>query len=182
MLGPRIVGERVTLAPMTLDHLEPFTRWFADPLVTRYLLRIEPPSMKQEVEWYEAMCADPNRVNWGVFVGESETLIGTTGIEAINWRHRHASSGTLLGDRSYWGKGLGSETMRLRTAYGFQHLGLEKLKSSAFADNAGSRRSLEKAGYRQSGLERREIFRDGRWHDIVLYEVLREEWERTGVS
>jgi RimJ/RimL family protein N-acetyltransferase len=35
-----------------------------------------------------------------------------------------------------------------------------------------------KAGYAQSGVQREEAFRDGRYHDIWCGEVLREDWER----
>jgi len=174
MLGPTIVGERLTLAPIEPEHLPLFCRWFADPEVTRYLLLTNPPSLKQEQEWYDAMCRDERRVNWGILV--DGVMVGTTSIERIDWRNRHASSGTLIGDRTYWRRGLGSEAMRLRTAYGFRELNLEKMKSGAFAENVGSQRSLERAGYRRVGLEEREIFRDGRWHDIMLYQILREEW------
>ena len=43
-------------------------------------------------------------------------------------------------------------------------------------DNIGSRRCLEKAGYRQYGVARRHIFRAGKWHDMWLADVLRDEW------
>lgn len=104
--------------------------------------------------------------------------VGATSLENDNFQNRNAASGTIIGDKRYWGRGVGSASMRLRTHYAFHQLGLEKLKSAAFAENTGSRRSLEKAGYTQSGIERREIFREGAWHDIILYELLREDWLR----
>ena len=48
--------------------------------------------------------------------------------------------------------------------------------AAVFAENIGSRRALEKAGYRQYGLARREEFRHNKWHDMWLAEVLRDEW------
>ena len=42
-----------------------------------------------------------------------------------------------------------------------------------------SKRALQKAGYRQSGTQHEEMYRDGRWHDIWMGEVLREDWEKT---
>ncbi len=174
MLGPLIVGEQIALAPLGAEHLEPFCRWFADQEVIRYLLVQFPPSLKQEQEWYDAMVRDERRINWGIFV--DGTLVGTTSLEGIDWRNRHASSGTVIGDKAYWRRGIGSEAMRLRTDYAFRQLGFEKLKSSAFAENAASRASLARAGYREIGIQRREYFREGRWHDVVLLEILREEW------
>lgn len=174
MLGPVVQGERITLAPLTVEHLEPYTRWFADMEVTRYLLNYIPPSMKQEEEWFDAMTRNPDIIHWGIFV--DGVHVGGTAIAQINWAHRHGLGGTMIGDTSYWRRGIGSEAMRLRTDYAFRQLGLQKMKSAAFAQNTGSRRSLEKAGYRQTGIEQRDRFRDGRWHDTILYEILREEW------
>jgi RimJ/RimL family protein N-acetyltransferase len=37
---------------------------------------------------------------------------------------------------------------------------------------------LQKAGYRQIGIEREESWRDGQWHDHWLCEVLRSDWEK----
>jgi RimJ/RimL family protein N-acetyltransferase len=36
-----------------------------------------------------------------------------------------------------------------------------------------------KAGYREVGIEREHFFREGRWHDHWVGEVLRADWERT---
>ena len=78
-----------------------------------------------------------------------------------------------------WRKGYGSEAAVLRTRYAFEMLGLEKLKTEVFAENIASRRVLEKAGYQTVGLQRREVFRHGRWHDLWLGEVLRDDWLAT---
>ena len=84
----------------------------------------------------------------------------------------------MIGDKSEWRRGYASEAMRLRTDYAFMELGLRKVWTGVWLPNAGSRRALEKAGYRQCGLMRRHVFVDGQWHDVWLAEVLREDWER----
>jgi RimJ/RimL family protein N-acetyltransferase len=48
MLGTILSGERVRLRAPALDDLPTFIRWFAEPEVTRYLLRRYPPSPAQE--------------------------------------------------------------------------------------------------------------------------------------
>ena len=85
----------------------------------------------------------------------------------------------MIGEKDEWGKGYAGEAMRLRTRYGFRELGLESLTTSAVIANEGSRRGLERAGYRQCGVRRHHYFIDGCWHDVWLGEVLRDEWEAT---
>ena len=175
MLGPVLIGERgVRLAPITIEMLPTFVGWFADTDVTRYLTLRFPPSPAMEQEWFDRTASSPEDIVWAVLVGER--LIGTTGIHRIHWLNRRALTGNLIGEKTEWGKGYGSETVRLRTRFAFTELGLEKLTTKVFVENVGSRRALEKAGYRQCGLARRDEWRHGRWHDMWLGEVLRDEW------
>jgi RimJ/RimL family protein N-acetyltransferase len=48
--------------------------------------------------------------------------------------------------------------------------------TSSIVENEASRRAAISAGYRECGRWRRHLYRDGRWHDMWLGEVLRDEW------
>lgn len=174
MFGPEIVGERVRLVPLTAEMLPNYVRWFADPEVIRYMALIAPPSLEMEREWYEKAARSESDLLWAVMVGEAH--VGSTGLHRIDWRNRRAITGNLIGDKSVWGKGYGSEAVRLRTRFAFEMLGLEKLSTHVFVENVASRRVLEKSGYQTVGIARREVFRHGRWHDMWLGEVLRDDW------
>lgn len=176
MFGPILRGTKIHLAPPQPSYLETYIRWFADLMVTRYLSIPSTLSLKQEEEWFERMSSAPDHVVWAILLNEDDTLIGNTGLHSIDWRHRHAESGIMIGETVHWGKGYASEAMRLRTAYAFSELGLEKVGTRVYDDNVASRRALEKAGYRQCGLLRRQRFGGGKWHDEWLGEILRDEW------
>jgi [ribosomal protein S5]-alanine N-acetyltransferase len=171
MLGPILTGERVRLAPPTPALLETYCGWFADSDVTRYLDLIYPPSLSMETEWFEKTARSETDIVWAVFV--DDTPIGTTALHGVNWRNRNATTGNLIGEKSFWGQGYASEAVALRTRFAFETLGLEKLKTVVYAENVASRRVLEKNGYETCGLRRRELWRFGRWHDLWLGEALR---------
>jgi RimJ/RimL family protein N-acetyltransferase len=174
MLGPTVRGETISLEPAQPADLPTFVRWFADTEVTRYLLVRFPPSQSQEEEWYAATARSTSTVHWKM-VAEGRT-VGVTGIHDIDWLNRHAITGLIIGERDAWGRGYASEAVRLRTAYAFDDLGLERLETQSFADNLPMHRVLEKAGYRTIGRRQRFYWRGGRWHDSLLFELLREEW------
>jgi RimJ/RimL family protein N-acetyltransferase len=178
MFGPIIHGTLISLVPPQSEYLASYVRWFADTDVTRHLLLRNPPSLQQEATWFERVAGSQEDIVWAIVLNEGERLIGNTGLHQINWRHRHAHSGIMIGEKDQWGKGYASEAMRLRTAYAFHELGLEKILTSVYADNHGSRRALEKAGYRQCGLLRRQRYYAGTWHDEWMGEILRDEWEQ----
>lgn len=176
MYGPVLTGEKVTLRPPRADEAKLFIGWFADTQVTRYMLTRFPPALYQEEEILKKLGESKDDVFW--VIEADGRAVGATGIHGIDWMNAHGTTGIIIGDRSCWGRGYASEAMRIRTRYAFRELNLHKLKSSAFADNAASRRALEKAGYREIGVAREDIWREGRWHDHWLAEVLRADWER----
>lgn len=150
--------------------------WFEDMEVTSRISVRLPPSLELERDWLKRMAEDQNSILWAI--DHEGRLVGTTGIHAIDWAGQHGTTGTLIGDRTAWGKGIAREMMRLRADFAFTQLPLRKLKSGYLEGNEASRRAQEGAGYREVGRLRQEIFRDGRWLDLILTEILREDWER----
>jgi RimJ/RimL family protein N-acetyltransferase len=174
MYGPVIKGKLVRLRPPTQEDAVVMIRWFEDLETTRFLGRRDPPSLEMEKEWIESTAKDPNSVVW-VVDGEGHP-VGTTGIREIDWKNGFGTTGTLIGDRSVWGKGIGREAMQLRTRYAFTQLPLRKLKSGYFDGNVASGRAQAAAGYREVGRYRADRYVDGQWVDEVVTEVMRDDW------
>ena len=176
MFGPVIQGSRFRLRPLRPADAEAMIAWFEDQEVTARLKLRHVPSLASELEWLERAGKEPNTIQWGI---EHEgRLVGTTGIHAISWANQRGTTGTLIGDRTAWGKGIAGELMRLRADYAFTQHPFVKLKSGYLEGNEASRRAQAAAGYREVGRLRHEFFRDGRWIDHILTELLREDWER----
>jgi RimJ/RimL family protein N-acetyltransferase len=175
--GPVVEGKLVRLRPPKPEDAQVMITWFEDMEVTRFLLFRNPPSIEAELEWLDRMARDPNQVVW--VVEHNGQAVGTTAIHEINWRDGGATTGTVIGDKAVWGKGLGRELMQLRAWYAFTELPLRKLKSSYTDGNEASARAQAAAGYREVGRYRADKWVEGRWRDHVLTEVLREDWERS---
>jgi RimJ/RimL family protein N-acetyltransferase len=177
VLGAVLEGARIRLEPPRADHLPAFVRWFADPEVTRYLQRRHPPSPRQEGAWLESMADSEQDIVWAVVLRDGGDLIGVLGLHRIDWQQRHLWIEISLGEPATWGKGYGTEAVRIATAYAFRELGCEKVLASVYSGNDASLRMLDRLGYRQSGLLRRQTFFGGEWHDEWLGEILREDWK-----
>lgn len=175
MLGPVLQGEKISLEPVRAEFLPEFIRWFSDMSVTRYLLRRTPMSLKQEEEWFDTISKASDSVQWAITLEGAP--IGVTGIHHIDTIDRGAMTGAIIGVRSEWGKGFATEAVRLRTDFAFQELNLERLETMSFAENMGMHKALERSGYRKIGTRTRSQYREGRWHDTILFELLRSEWD-----
>lgn len=151
--------------------------WFEDLEVTRFVKLRNPPSVEAEKEFLERMARDPNAVFWAV---EHEgRLVGGTSIVSIDWKLGSGTTGTIIGDKSVWGRGIARELMQLRAAYAFTQQPLRKLKSAYLEGNVASARAQHAAGYKNVGRWQQDRFVDGKWVDHVLTELLREDWEKS---
>jgi RimJ/RimL family protein N-acetyltransferase len=174
MYGPVIQGKLIRLRPPKPADAEVMIGWFDDMEATRFLQLRNPPSMEMEKEWLESTGKDPNSVIW--VIEADARAVGTTGIREIDWKNGFGITGTLIGDKTQWKKGIGREAMQLRARYAFTAMPLRKLKSSYFDGNVASGRAQAAAGYREVGRFRADRYVDGRWVDEIITEVLREDW------
>ena len=105
--------------------------------------------------------------------------IGTVGLTKIDCRSRNAEWGRfMIGDKKYLGKGYGLEAMYLIAQYAFTHLNLHRLYLKVFAWNKNARAMFESFGFREEGTLREQVFRDGKYHDIVIYGMLGNEFKK----
>jgi RimJ/RimL family protein N-acetyltransferase len=161
-------GERVKLVPLDKRHLEALRRWRSDPEVTRYRVTQAAPTPEEMRVWL-----DHNRAA-GVLMwlikdehGRPNGYIDLFDLDGVN---RKAELSLMIGERDVWGKG-----------YAFQSvatlgLGQHKVYLSVFAENAAARRAYAACGFREDGVLRDDVCRDGSWHDQILMSVLEHEF------
>lgn len=172
-------GEKVQLRAIERRDLENCLKWINDPEVTRYLLITDPVSAVAEEKWIEAAARgdSPNSKQFTVETLDGD-YVGQIGLHEIDWRHRHATAGIVIGVKEYWDKGYGSDAMRTLLRYAFDTLNLHKVSLGAFADNKRALRTYEKCGYRTIGVQREHRYSYGRYQDEVMMEVLEDEFRR----
>ena len=174
MYGAVMRGVKANLRPPTDDEIPALARQIRDPEGHPY----DAPSLRAASwweEWFRKSAESPNKVLWAVDV--EGKAIGTTNIRDIEWINRTAVTGISI-LKEYWGRGVGSEAIALRTAYAFRELNLNKLKTYTAYENEPIKRALRKVGYREVGVSRQERYLHGRFRDEWLAELLREDWER----
>jgi len=174
--GPVIQGKLVRLRPPKPEDASPMVGWFEDLEVTHFGGRRKALSLEMENSWLERTARDLDSVVWVIEV--DGRAVGMTTIREMDWKNGFGITGTVIGDRSLWGRGIGRETMQLRSRYAFTQLPLRKLKSSYFEGNTASGRAQAAAGYREVGRYRADRYVDGKWVDEVMTEVLREDWQK----
>ena len=73
------------------------------------------------------------------------------------------------------GKGYGVEAQQLLAEYLFSVYPIMRVEASTDITNSAEMRALEKAGFTREGILRKAQWRNGNWHDLVIYSKLRGE-------
>jgi len=80
-------------------------------------------------------------------------------------------------DPAHQGNGYATEAVREALRLCFEELGVRRVVALAFADNAASRRLMERVGMRhEATLVQESLHRELGWLDGVSYALLAEEW------
>lgn len=171
-----IEGERVYLREVRpSDVNENYYRWMNDPEVTQYLeSRFYPNSMEGLREYVASKLGDRDNVFLAIVLKEGDRHIGNIKLGPINWIHRVADVGILIGEKDCWSKGYATEALRLVVDYAFRKLNLHKVTAGCYANNQGSRKAFEKAGFQVYGVRKEQCFWNGQYVDGVLLGIVRE--------
>jgi [ribosomal protein S5]-alanine N-acetyltransferase len=121
---------------------------------------------------FAAQDEDPSNLAIEVH-GEAAGGIGFVG--GSDLERFSAEIGYWLGE-TYWGRGIATEALVLVTDYVFKQRNMLRLFALPFADNAGSTRVLEKAGYVREGILRASAVKFGQARDQAMYSRINPEW------
>jgi RimJ/RimL family protein N-acetyltransferase len=172
------MDDEVTLQPVTEDGLSFLERLTCDPAWTgphEWHGWPEPGALRRS--WAEnGMLGDAGGV---LIVVHGADLAG-----CVSWRktqtgpHCHYWSIGIGLAPEFRGRGYGVAAQRLLARYLFAHTqGVNRVQAETEITNVAEQRALEKAGFTREGVLRGATFRAGKWHDQVLYSVLRAEIE-----
>ncbi len=172
-----LYGEKIYLRGMLEEDLNVYGEWIDNPEVTYYMeMGAKPYSAQDKAALYKE-ATDCNEAVVCVIVEKSTGKpVGTIGLYLIQWICRRAQFRILIGDSQVWDKGYGTEATKLVVKYGYERLNLETIYLGVNEENLRAIRSYEKAGFVHEGRQRRFVYRNGRYYDVVNMSMLREEY------
>jgi RimJ/RimL family protein N-acetyltransferase len=104
--------------------------------------------------------------------GERDIADTTLNIER---RFNQAELGYWIG-KPFWNRGYATEAAIAVIRFGFASLDLNRIASRHFSRNPASGRVMQKAGLRHEGTARQSMIKWGKYEDLQLYAILREDW------
>ncbi len=178
---PRVTGERVMLREYRAEDIGDIRKWVNDPVTTRYLsTRFWPAqTMVDSEEFLSRMLqSSHNAYNFVIADLKDERYIGQLDMFRVDWRLRCGELGMVIGDAGDRGRGIGREALLLMQDFAFRTLGMERLELEVHMENQAARQCYQNAGFFLEGVKRHAFFSEGKFCDVGILSVLREEYEQ----
>lgn len=175
---PTMVTDRLILRPVRMSDAQDLFEYSSDPEVARHVLWDAHRSIHQTRAYIRYLLRQYRNAAPGTFViaaRSSGKVIGTIGFMWVQPENRSAEVGYSL-SRAYWNQGIMTEALRAVLEFGFRKLNLNRIEAQHEFDNPASGHVMRNAGMRHEGTLRQRIYNKGRYADVDLYAVLRQDF------
>ncbi|WP_152394272.1 GNAT family N-acetyltransferase [Paenibacillus guangzhouensis] len=171
-------SSRVRLRKMTKEDTELYHKWRNDIEVmhsTNPSLDVYPMDATKDFVDHVILGSQTAKSYIMVEKG-NETPIGIVSLVNIDYKNRNAEFIIDIGEKEYWGKGYGSEGVKLLLDFAFYEMNLHRVSLRVFSFNDKAIRLYTNIGFQEEGNSRQSLFRNGEWHDIIHMGVLQNEY------
>lgn len=182
----RIEAARCYLATLGAEHRDDpaYLGWLRDPEVVRTLYLpsyLESQVRYEEVKTYcDRMMESDVDLFMAIHDRETGKFIGTIKAGHTNWYSMTTDIGIMIGDKSFWRKGLAQDAILHLCRYLFDTVGMRKLTSGSMAINLAMMRVFEKLGFKQEACIRNQDRIGDEYCDHVHFGCFADELVRAG--
>lgn len=176
---PKLTGDRLFLAPLVIEDADSYCKWLNDPEVAINLTAFDKQyPLHREKAVIEDMIKR-NSQTFSIVLKDSEKLIGNCSLFDIDKDDRKAELGIMIGDKTVWNKGYGTEAIILLLDYGFNILNLNNIYLKVFEYNENAVSCYQKVGFKLIGRHRQARIVMGKKYDEIMMDILAEEFSQS---
>lgn len=174
-------GQKVLLRAMTREDLDRLCQ-FNNDVEVELAGGGDPPlpqSLARLQAEYDADLGRGGRNGTSFAIEADGLFIG--GCALFNFDHvaHRCELGITIGDKSYWGRGYGTDAVRVLLDYAFRHHNLHRVYLSVNSTNPRAIGAYRRCGFVEEGRLRAHMWSNGQYIDLVQMGILREEWAAT---
>lgn len=169
-------GERVYLRLPEPKDVDLFTRSLHHPLIRRLTGQTRVFSRDRVEQWLKQVVDAEDRIFCLIVDQSNDEVVGDVEINQIHFTHRNGNIRIALHEERHFGKGFGTEAMRLMIEYGFGVLNLHRLSLDVYAYNERAINTYKKLGFQQEGVQKEALYYDHQYHDVILMALLRKDY------
>ena len=175
-------GELVNLRVHIPEGRAAFQRWYADPEIA-VLLRHdqEPLSLINSRSYFDTIIlpSSAQGLCFAIHDADTDTLIGTTALTDLEGNPaRRSFFRIVIGEKSFWGEGRGTEATSLMMGYAFTTVDLELVRLEVFHHNPRAIAAYQRVGFEASGSHIEWVGPERRELHVLEMALPRERWKQ----
>lgn len=173
-----LANEYLYLRKMTVDDIPIYHKWRNDMEVMAYTsLNLDRYTYEETKAFVETDILDASHSKCYIIEEKRQQRpIGIISLVNMDSKNRNAELIIDIGEKSEWGKGIGTTAIQLILDYAFRELNHHRLSLKVFSLNSRAQHVYEKLGFIEEGRVRQCLFREGKWFDMIHMGLLHEEY------
>ncbi|MCZ2127662.1 MAG: GNAT family N-acetyltransferase [Anaerolineales bacterium] len=175
-----IYGKKIRLRAVEREDIKKFHEWVNDPQVTINISMYLPMSLEDETAWFEGFSKmDRHERPLAIEIRKNKTwkIIGNCGVFNLDFRNGNAELGIMIGDKTEWNKGYGTDAMTALSRHCFETLDLHRVYLRVYESHVRAARAYEKVGFVLEGKQRDAVYKNGKHENVLMMSLLRSEWD-----
>lgn len=170
-------GRLTAIRPLAEDDIETLYQWYNDQELNLWSTGAWPLNTLLSKDQLAARFFDEtaDAYNYAITV-ENEQFVGVIGFKEFNIPAQSAALFIVLGAKTCWGKGYGTDALITFIRFLFSQWNLRRISLDTWDGNLRAIKVYEKIGFKREGRLREARFVLGQYHDAILMGLLREEF------
>ncbi|MHB1407567.1 MAG: GNAT family N-acetyltransferase [Desulfitobacteriaceae bacterium] len=171
-------GKKTVIRPLEDEDIDTLYEWYNDQEVNLWSSGSWPLNtmFNKEVLREKFLQESTDGQRFAVLNGDNN-LIGTIGFSDFNIPARSATLFITIGDKTFWGKGYGTDALLTFSRFLFSQWNLHRLSLDTWDGNTRAIKAYEKIGFKIEGRQRQARYVMGEYHDAIIMGLLKEEFK-----
>ncbi|MBF4691982.1 GNAT family N-acetyltransferase [Fusibacter ferrireducens] len=175
---------RIILRRFTMEDADAmFNNWASDEEISRYMrwpFHRQVAETKQIINSWLELYKRENFYLWGIVLKETNTLVGSINLFAVNEFDACGDVGYCIG-RAFWGKGIASHALQAVIEYAFNTIGFNRIESYHAIQNPASGKVMSNVGMQFEGSAKQKYRSNQGYEDCNMYAIIKEAYHRESI-
>lgn len=141
-----------------------------------------PVSSYQQKKWFESIQTRNNEMRLMIDSKEHGT-IGFVALTDIDYKNRTAEfHAKIASGKSIRGNGYGTKSYIAMIKYAFNQMNLNCISTGNIEYNTITEHIKDKLGFKKEGVLRQRVFKNGKYHNIHVWSILKDDWNNMAID
>ncbi len=129
-----------------------------------------------DYKWFDTYLQNRNNTVRCSIINEDNLLLGLVSLTNIDYINQSAVLHIMIGSSENRNKGLGTFAIKEILKHAFYDIHLNRIELTVLEDNEIAKRVYSKIGFKQEGIKRNAIFKNGDYINMIIMSILKNEF------